>query len=173
MGGLLSASITIKNELRDIQIGKLDELQKTEREGIRRSIDKDREEYQILLNSLESNRKELYNIHMEKAKIFGHNDRLLSLHNSIKNNVFSFKEKSLDSTTKLYDLGILEQLIQQDANKFSQELGSLILNFENSSLSNTPSALPNPSSAQTQGREAATPPPSLGFGGRAEGGANS
>jgi len=136
IGGLLSAALTIKIELRDIQIGRLEELQKIEREDIRRSIDKDREEHQILLNSLENNRKELNNLFIEKAKIFAHNDRLSSLHNSIKNNIFSFKEKSLDPTTKLSDLGILEQLIKRDTNKFSQELVAkrVILNFENSSL---------------------------------------
>lgn len=137
IGGLLSAAITIKNEIRDIQIGKLDQLAKEERDGIRRSIDKNREEHQTLLNSLDSHRNELYNLHIEKAKIFGHNDRLLSLHNNMKNNILSFKEKSIDPTAKLSELGILEQLIQQDASKFSQELESLILNIENPSFGNT------------------------------------
>src|SRR5260370_23348419 len=137
IGGFLSAYITIKNEMKDIQIGKLDQLMEEEREGIRKSIDKDREEHQILLNSLEGHRSELYKLHIEKAKIFGSNDRLLSLHNNIKNNILSFKEKSADPTAKLSDLGILEQLIQQDAGKFSQELDSLILNIENPSDGNT------------------------------------
>jgi len=83
-----------------------------------------------LLTSVENTREELFKLHIEKAKIFGHNDRLLTLHNSIKDNVVSYQDKSVDSTTKLSDLGILDQLIKQETNKFGQELNSLILAIE-------------------------------------------
>jgi hypothetical protein len=130
--GFLSALITVKNELKDIQIGKIDQLNEEEREGIRKSIDKDREIHKNILDSMENNRKELYGLHIEKAKLVGHNDRLLTLHNNLKSNVISYQEKSTDSSTKLSELGILDQLIKQDTNKFSQELNSLILQIESS-----------------------------------------
>jgi len=79
-----------------------------------------------------NNRKELYGLHIEKAKLVGHNDRLLTLHNNLKSNVISYPEKSMDSSTKLSELGILDQLIKQDTNKFGQELKSLILQIESS-----------------------------------------
>jgi hypothetical protein len=107
--GFLSALITVKNELKDIQIGKLDQLMEAERLEIRKSIDKDREEHQILLNSLNNNREELFKLHIEKAKLLGHNDRLLTLHNSIKDNVISYQDKSVDPNAKLSELGILDQ----------------------------------------------------------------
>jgi len=40
--------------------------------------------------------------------------------------------KSSDSDAKLSDLGILDQLIKYDTNKFKQELNSIVLNIENS-----------------------------------------
>jgi hypothetical protein len=132
IGGFLSAFITVKNEFKDIQIGKLDQLMEAEREGIRKSIDKDKEEHQKLLNSIDNNRDELMNLHVEKAKLVGHNDRLLTLHNSIKDNILSYKNKSTEPTSKLSDLGILDQLIKQDTKKFGEELNSLILNIEKS-----------------------------------------
>jgi hypothetical protein len=67
---------------------------------------------------------------MEKAPIFGHNDRLLTLHNSIKTNINSYLDKSTEPSTKLSDLGILDQLIQLDSYKFAQELDSLVSAFE-------------------------------------------
>jgi hypothetical protein len=133
-GGFLSALITVKNELKDTKIGKLDQLMEAEREGIRKSIDQDREIHQNILSSVENSREELLKLHIEKAKLVGHNDRLLNLQNSIKNNIISYKDKSTDPTTKLSDLGILDQLIKQDTNKFGQELNSLILAIEPSSL---------------------------------------
>jgi len=134
IGGFLSAYITIKNEMKDIQIGKLDQLMEEEREGIRRGIDKDKEEHLRLLNSIENNRDELINLHIEKAKMIGQNDRLFTLHNSIKDNILSFKNKSTESNIKLSELGILDQLIKQDTNKFGEELNSLLI--ENSHSSN-------------------------------------
>ena len=131
IGGLLSASITIKNELKNTQMGKLDQLMEAERAGIRKSIDQDRETHQKILESIDSNRDELLNLHIEKAKLFGQIDRLLTLHNSIKTNIVSYQDKSVDPTSKLSDLGFLDQLIKQDTNKFSQELNSLILNIGN------------------------------------------
>ena len=133
-GGFLSAFITVKNELKDTKIGKLDQLMEAEREGIRKSIDQDREIHQNILSSVENSREELLKLHIEKAKLVGHNDRLLTLQNSIKNNIISYQDKSTDPTTKLSDLGILDQLIKQDTNKFGQELDSLILAIEPSSL---------------------------------------
>lgn len=135
-GGFLSAYITVKNEIKDIKIGRLDQLMKEEREGIRKSIDKDIEEHQKLLDSIDNNRDELNKLYIEKAKIFGHNDRLLTIHNSIRDRVISFKDKSVDPTSKLSDLGIIDQLIKLDTDKFSREINSLISNIE---ISNNPS----------------------------------
>jgi len=130
MGGLLSAAITIKNELKSVQIGRLDQLQAEEREGIRRSIDKDTAEHQRVLTLIDNNREELYKLHVEKAKFVGHNDRLLTLQGSLKDNISSYVSKSTEPSTKLSELGILDQLIKQDTLKFKNELGSLILNVE-------------------------------------------
>jgi len=153
IGGFLSALITVKNELKDIQIGKLDQLKEAEREGIRKSIDQDREIHQNLLNSIDSNRDELMKLHIEKAKLVGHNDRLFTLHNSIKDNILSFKNKSTDSTSKLSDLGILDQLIKQDTKKFGEELNSLILAIEPTH---------NSSSSESAGEGDSTPLPKAG-----------
>ena len=133
-GGFLSAFITVKNEFKNTQIGKLDQLMETEKDGIRKSIDQDREIHQNILSSIENSREELLKLHIEKTKLVGQNDRLLNLQNSIKNNIISYQDKSTDHTTKLSDLGILDQLIKQDTNKFSQELDSLILQIEPTSL---------------------------------------
>jgi hypothetical protein len=125
IGGFLSVFITLKNELKNIQIGKLDQLMEAvplARVEIRRSIDKDREEHQRLLYSIEDNRDELLKLYGEKTKVIGHNDRILTLHNSIKENVLSFKDKSIDPSAKLSDLGILDQLIKQDTKKFAAEV---------------------------------------------------
>jgi len=83
LGGFLSAAITVKNELKDVQVGRLDQLQKEDREEIRRSIDKDKEEHQKILNSIENNRDELYKLQLDRAKLIGQNDRLLTLQDSI------------------------------------------------------------------------------------------
>jgi len=138
-GGFLASYIAVKNEIRDIQIGKLDQLAKEEREGIRKSIDKDIEEHQRLLDLIDNNRDELNKLHIEKAKIFGHNDRLLTIHNSIKDKVISFKDKSADSNIKLSELGIIDQLIKLDTKKFSQEASSLIKDIEDSNNPSTSS----------------------------------
>src|SRR5258705_823839 len=132
VGGSLSAFITVKNELRDIQIGRVNHLQEAEREGIRKSIDQDKEEHQRLLNTIEENRDELLKLYGEKTKLIGQNDRLLTLHQSIKDKVTSFKEKSIEDTSKLSDLGIIDQLIKQDTNKFTEEVNYLILEIEKS-----------------------------------------
>jgi len=141
-GGFLSALITVKNELKNTQIGKLDQLMETEREGIRKSIDQDKETHQNILISVESSREELLKLLslpygreyvVEKAKLLGHNDRLLTLHSSIKDNILSYLDKSTEPTTKLSDLGIIDQLIKQDTNKFAQELDSLTLVIDPSS----------------------------------------
>lgn|SRR5882757_4905198 len=137
--GFLSALITVKFEVKDIQIGKIVQLNEEEREGIRKSIDKDREIHKNILDSMENNRKELYGLHIEKAKLVGHNDRLITLHNNLKSNVISYQEKSMDSSTKLSELGSLDQLIKQDTNKFGQELNSLILQIESSYQEDTSS----------------------------------
>jgi hypothetical protein len=140
LGGFLSAVITVKNELKNVQIGKLDQLNETEREGIRKSIDKDREEHQRILSSILNNREELYKLHNERAKLVGHNDRLLTLHNNLKDNVVSYQDKSIDPSTKLSDLGIIDQLIKQDTEKFglqSRELNSLVLASEGSPISSS------------------------------------
>lgn len=134
LGGLLSTAITLKNELKSVQLGRLDELMEAEREGIRKSIEQDREGYQKILNSIENSREELLKLHLEKAKILGHNERLLTLQSSIKDKVLSYQEKSSDPSTKLSDLGILDQLIKQDTSKFIQELDSLTLVIDPSSL---------------------------------------
>jgi hypothetical protein len=136
-GGFLASYITIKNDIRDIQIGRIDQLMKEEREGIREIIDKDKEEYQKLLEIIKIHREELNKLHIEKAKIFAHNDRLSSLHDSIKNNIFSFKEKSLDPTTKLSDLGIIDQLIKLDTNRFNQEMSSIVSIIDESNIPST------------------------------------
>ncbi len=127
-GGFLSALITVKNELKSVQIGKLDQLMEAERLEIRKSIDQDREGHQSILTSIEDSREELLKLHNEKAKIFGHNDRLLTLHNSIKNKILAYQEKAMDPDTKLSELGILDQLIKQDTNKFGEEISTLNLN---------------------------------------------
>jgi hypothetical protein len=132
VGGFLSAAITVKNELKSVQIGKLDQLQTEERENIRRSIDKDKEEHQRLLVSINNNREELSKLHQDKTKLIGLNDRLLTLHDSIKNNVVSFQNKSTEPSTKLSDLGILDQLIKRNTEKFGNELNSVILQFDSS-----------------------------------------
>ena len=138
IGGFLSVFITVKNELKDHKIGKLEQLMVTvacslrEREEIRRSIDKDMEEHKRILKSIDNNREELFGLHLDKAKLFGQNDRLLTLHNNLKSNVISYQERSVDPSTKLSDLGIIDQLIKQDTNKFSQELNSIILQIERS-----------------------------------------
>jgi hypothetical protein len=152
IGGFLSAYITVKNEIKDIQIGKLDQLMKEEREGIRKSIDKDIEEHQRILDSIDNKREELYNLHLEQAKIFGHNDRLLTIHNSIRDKVLSFKDKSVDPTSKLSDLGIIDQLIKLDTKKFSQEINSLISNVE---VSNNPSTSSTSSTSANTNEEGA------------------
>jgi len=139
-GGFLGSYITIKNEFKDIQIGKLDQLMKEERESIRRNIDKDKEEHQRLLDSIDNNRDELNKLYIEKAKLYGHNGRLLTLHYSIKDKVISFKDKSTDSSVKLSELGLIDQLIKLDTNKFSQEVQSLNLNIENSNNPTTSSS---------------------------------
>jgi len=132
VGGYLSAYITVKNEIKDYQIGKLNQIAVTEREEIRRNLDKDKEEHQRLLNSIDLSRDELYKLHGDKAKMVGHNDRLLTLHNKIKENVTSFKDKSTESNIKISELGIIDQLIKQDTGKFTHEINSLISEFENS-----------------------------------------
>jgi hypothetical protein len=125
-GGFVATYITLKNEFKDIQIGKLDQLMKEDRDNIRRSIDKDREELQGLVDTINSKREELQKLYGEQTKIFGSNDRLLTLHNSIKDKVHSFKDKSIDPDAKLYELGVLDQLIKLDVNKFTKEIDSLI-----------------------------------------------
>src|ERR1700682_3655806 len=139
IGGFVSALITVKNEIKEQQIGKIDQLMETEREEIRRSIDKDKEEHQKLLNSIESHRDELYNLHIEKAKLLGHNDRLFTLHNSLKEYILAFKDKSTEPSVKLSELGILDQLIKQKTKKFGEEVNSLILSSENSLSQSTSS----------------------------------
>jgi len=69
IGGLLSAAITIKNELKDIKIGKLDQLMESERAEVRKSIDPDREEHQRILSSIEINRDDLNSIHVVAATL--------------------------------------------------------------------------------------------------------
>jgi len=69
IGGLLSAAITIKNELKDIKIGKLDQLMESERAEVRKSIDQDREEHQRILSSIEINRDDLNSIHVVAATL--------------------------------------------------------------------------------------------------------
>ena len=103
-----------------------------ERDGIRKSIDKDKEEHQRLLASIENNREELYKLHLDRAKLLGNNDRLSTLQDSIKNSIVSFQKKSTDSDIKLSDLGILDQLIKQDIKKFETELNSVLLELDNS-----------------------------------------
>jgi hypothetical protein len=56
IGGFLGTLITMKNELKSVQIGKLDQLMEAERVGIRKSIDQDREGHQNILTSIESSR---------------------------------------------------------------------------------------------------------------------
>lgn len=73
---------------------------------------------------------------MGKAKLLGKNDRLLTRlwrlsKVSIKDKILArvattYREKSLEPTSKLSDLGFLDQLIKQDTKKFSQEFDSLI-----------------------------------------------
>jgi len=53
-------------------------------------------------------------------------------------------------TTRLSELGILDQLIQQDSNKFTKELDSLILNIEKS-YQEGDSSVDNPSSTSSAG----------------------
>ena len=135
IGGFLSTYIAVKNEIRDIQIGRLDQLQEDEREGIRKSIDKDREEHKNLLDSIIKYREEVNKLHIEKAKIYGHNDRLQILQDSMKEKIASYQNKSINPDTKLSELGIIDQLIKRDTNKFSLEVNSLISNTD---LSNIP-----------------------------------
>jgi len=131
-GGFLSALITLKIEYKSIQIGKLDQLMEAEREGIRRSIDKDREEHQRVLTSIDNNREELYKLKLERAKLYGSNDRLSTLHDNLKSNISSYVSKSTEPSTKLSELSILDQLIKQDTKYFGEELDSVILEFNNS-----------------------------------------
>jgi hypothetical protein len=131
LGGFLSSIITLKNEFKSVQIGKLDQLMEADRDEIRKSIDRDREGHQNILTSIENSKEELLKLNLEKANLVGQNDKLLSLHNSIQNKVSIFQEKSIDPDTKLSELGILDQLIKQDTSKFGEELDSLILNIGN------------------------------------------
>jgi hypothetical protein len=130
VGGLLSALITIKNEFKSVQIGKLDQLMEADRTEIRKSIDRDREGHQSILTSIENSKEELLKLQLERANLIGQNDILLTLHNSIQNKVSIYQDKSMDPETKLSELGILDQLIKQDTSKFGEEIGSLILNIE-------------------------------------------
>lgn len=126
VGGYLSAYITVKNEIKDYQIGKINQLQEIEREEVRRSIEKDRDEHHRLLNSIDNNREELYKLYNEKAKLIGHNDRLLDLYTKIKENVSFFKDKSTDLNIKLSELSVIDHLIKKDINEFSEEVNCLI-----------------------------------------------
>jgi hypothetical protein len=54
--------------------------------------------------------------------------------------MLSYQEKSTESTSKLSDLGILDQLIQLDTDKIVQELDSLTVAID-------PSGTHNPSSS--------------------------
>jgi len=162
IGGFLSALITVKNEFKDIQIGRLDQLNETEKEGIRKSIDQDREEHQRILSSIHNNREELFKLHVEKAKLVGHNDRLLTLHNNLKDNVVSYQNRSTDPSTKLSDLGILDQLIKQDTEKFGKELNSLILAIEGDPISSSVSETSGSTSGSTPKGVIGEPHPSQG-----------
>jgi len=137
LGGALSSYITIKNEIKDYQIGKLNQLQVEVREEIRRSIDKDRTEHQRILTSINSNREELFKLYNERAKVTGHTGRLLDLHGRIKDNVLSYKDKSTDLNSKLSELGIIDQLISRDVNRFSEEASSLLSNIESPSVNDS------------------------------------
>lgn len=137
----LSALITVKNELKEIKLGNLKHLMEEERNNISNSINKGKEEHQKLLSSIESNREDLLMLYRERTRIMAHNDRLLTIHNSIKDNVNTFEKKSLDNNTSLSELGVIDQLILQDAKKFGNELTDLLNNLIPNSI--TPS---NPAS---------------------------
>jgi hypothetical protein len=130
VGGFLSAFITVKIEIRDINIGRLDQLMAEDRENIRRSIDKDKEEHQNLFNSIIKYREEVNKLQIEKAKIYGHNERLQTLQDSMKEKIASYQNKSINPDTKLSELGIIDQLIKRDTNKFNLEVNSLISDLE-------------------------------------------
>jgi len=65
-----------------------------EREGVRKSIDQDKESHQKILTSIENSREELLKFQLEKAKLLGQIDRLLTLHSSIKDKIQSYHDKS-------------------------------------------------------------------------------
>jgi hypothetical protein len=128
MGGYISAYITIKNEFKDYKLGNLKHLQEEDREAIRRSIDSSKEEHKKLLKTIEENKEELNNIYSEKTNLINQNTKLLEMHNSIKNKIISFQDKSLDSNIKLSELSIIDQLIKQDSKNFADDLNSLLSN---------------------------------------------
>jgi len=130
VGGFLGTYITVKNEFKDTRIGRLDQLMKEDRDNIRRSIDRDKEEHQRLLDSIEINRGEISKLYQEKAKLLGHNDRLQTLHSSIKEKIMAFKDKSIDSNVKLSELGIIDQFIKIDTDRLAKEVNYLISDIE-------------------------------------------
>jgi hypothetical protein len=133
-GGLLSSYITVKNEFKDYQIGRINQLKVEENAIINRSIDKDKEIHQKILTTISNYREDLLRLHHERAKIIGHTGRLSDLHEKIKDNVLIYKNKSTDLNSKLSELGIIDQLINRDLEKFSEEVNSLISNIEEEEL---------------------------------------
>jgi len=133
IGGGLGSYITIKNEFKDYQIGRINQLKVEENAIINRSIDKDKEIHQKILTTISNYREDLLKLHHERAKIIGHTGRLSDLYEKIKDNVLIYKNKSTDLNSKLSELGIIDQLINRDLEKFSEEVDSLLSNIENPS----------------------------------------
>lgn len=144
--GYFATMIAIKNEIKDTKLNNLNKLLEEERNNIRSSIDKGKEEHQKILDSINRNREDLFKIYNEKNKITAHTDRLLTIHNNIKDKVISFDKKSLDGGTRLSELGIIDQLIIQDAKKFRDELTDLLNNLDIESQSTSTTTNDTPSS---------------------------
>jgi len=69
-------------------------------------------------------------LYQEQTKLLGHNDRLQTLHGSIKEKIRAFKEKSIDSNVKLSELGIIDQFIKIDTDRLAKEVNYLISDIE-------------------------------------------
>jgi hypothetical protein len=147
-----SAIITVNNEIKDTKLKNLHNLLEEERNNIKINIEKGKVEHQRLLTSIENNRDELYKLYGEKTKIIASNDRLLTIHNNIKDKVTSFERKSLEGDTRLSELGVIDQLIALGAKNFGEELTDFInkFDFSSSSQSNSPSSCDSNSASSSE-----------------------
>jgi hypothetical protein len=144
LGANLSAFITIKNEIKDQKIGKLEKV----REEILKAIEADKKEYGLIQQKMEKVREELNHLQIEKVKIFAHNDRLSILDQAINKDISVFKEKSILPDTRLSELYGLNDNILRNLEKFNKESQSIITLFEKEEIvSSSPNDLSENNSA--------------------------